>query len=116
MSNNFIQKGDTLTYEAGAAAKEGDVVILGELAIVNAYDVSSGDSGEGHTTGVFELSKKASDAPAQFTAAYWDESKKYVTTTGTGNKQIGIFAEAGVASADTVLVKLYNPFVPYVAP
>ncbi len=98
---NKVQDGSTLTYVAAATIASGAGVLLGGTVFgVNAYNVVSGDSGEAHITGVFNLPKAAVTNNA-FAAAYWDNTNKVTTTSASGNTLIGFYTEAGGSAAVT---------------
>ena len=102
---NFIQRGDTLSFTAAAAASSGDLINLGSgLHGVAAYDVAVGDEGEAVIEGVFELPKVAADVAAAFDLAYFDGSN--ITTDPSGNTLVGVFTQAAAASTLSAAIKL----------
>lgn len=90
---NFIQKGDTLTATAPADVNSGDLVVVGNIIGVAAYDAASGADVEVDVEGVFELPKVLTDVIGQGDKLYWDSSvSKLTKTAGTGSKPLVGFA------------------------
>jgi predicted RecA/RadA family phage recombinase len=86
---NYIQTGDTLTVTAPADVSSGDLVVVGSIIGVAAYDAASGADVEVDTDGVFELPKVVTDVIGQGDKLYWDSSvKKLTKTAGTGSKPL----------------------------
>jgi predicted RecA/RadA family phage recombinase len=105
---NYLQVGGTVTVTAPANVVSGDVVVVGSLVGVAAFDASQNDQVEITTEGVFTLPKKSTDVVATGNLLYWDAVNHYLTlTAGTGSKPL---AGAAVAAAGngvtTVNVKL----------
>lgn len=105
---NYLQRGGTVTVTAPANVSSGDVVVVGALVGVAAFDASQNDQVEITTEGVFTLPKKGTDVMAVGNLLYWDATNHYMTLTpGTGSKPL---ASAAVSAAGngvtTVNVKL----------
>lgn len=105
---NYLQAGGTVTVTAPANVSSGDVVVVGALVGVAAFDASQNDQVEITMEGVFTLPKKSTDVVATGNLLYWDAVNHYLTlTAGTGSKPL---AGAAVAAAGngitTVNVKL----------
>ena len=56
---NYLQRGGTVTVTAPANVSPGDVVVVGALVGVAAFDASQNDEVEITTEGVFTLPKRA---------------------------------------------------------
>jgi predicted RecA/RadA family phage recombinase len=108
MSKNFRQPGDTVTVTAPAVTgcKSGDLIIVGALAGVAAYDAKAGDPVEITLTGVWELAK-ASGQINEGAAVWWDtDDSNVVNASSAGLYPIGA-AVAGAGTNDaTVMVRL----------
>lgn len=98
---NYIGRGDNVTLAAPYARLSGQGMLVGSLFAVASNDVASGATVEGATTGVFDLTKTASQAWTLGVALYWDDTNKAVTTTSTSNTKIGV-AILTAASADVI--------------
>jgi predicted RecA/RadA family phage recombinase len=101
---NFIQEGKTIPVTAPAAVVSGEVVVVGSIVGVAAFDAASGADVEVTVDGVFELLKISSDVIAQGDKLYWDSVQAKLTkTAGTGSKpMVGVATEAAGNSVTTV--------------
>ena len=71
---NFVQSGNTVTLTAPANVKSGEVVNVGSLIGIAAFDAAQNAEVEVSLTGVFEL---AADGPiSQGEAVYWNSVSK----------------------------------------
>lgn len=108
MAKTFIQPGDTVTLTAPAVTgcKSGDLIVVGALAGVAAYDAAAGDPVEVTLTGVWEL-PKASGQVNEGAAVWWSTTTSdVVNASGAGLYPIGA-AVAGAGTNDaTVRVRL----------
>jgi predicted RecA/RadA family phage recombinase len=98
----FIYDGDAIDYTPGANVSAGDVVVQGDLVGVAKRDMVASELGALAVTGVFDFAKSAGVAFTVGQILYWDDTNNVVTTTATGNKQIGKVVRAA-ASADTLV-------------
>ena len=57
-------------------------------------------------TGVYDFLKATNVAYSVGTILYWDDTNNVVTTTATGNKQIGKSVRAAASADTTVRVRL----------
>ncbi len=105
---NYLQAGATVTVTAPANVLSGDVVVVGALVGVAAFDASQNDQVEITTEGVFTLPKKSTDVVAAGNLMYWDAANHYLTlTAGTGSKPLaGVAVAAAGNGVTTVNVKL----------
>jgi predicted RecA/RadA family phage recombinase len=89
---NYIQRGETLTAIAPYNVTSGGGVQVSGTGYVFGIAVNTqnqGDNMEIVVEGVFDLAKDAST----FTNGdyvYWDNTNRVATSTGTGNKKIGV--------------------------
>lgn len=84
---NYIQPGKTVTVTAPATVTSGQLVVVGSLIGVAAYDAAPGAEVEIDTEGVFTLPKVLTDVVAQGDKLFWDSGVAKVTkTAGTGSK------------------------------
>ncbi|OCH31831.1 recombinase RecA [Aliivibrio fischeri] len=103
MAKNFVQDGDTITFVAAAAVSSGEAVVIGDMVAVSINDVSSGEEGVGHTTGVWSLPKASATTIEQGTTVYLKDGEVSTDTTGT---YAGKAWEAGINGHLEIAVKL----------
>ena len=109
MARSYVQPGGTLTLAAPTNVKSGDIVVVGALAGVAAFDALQGVEVEVITEGVFTLPKATPLVLAQGAAAYWDAVAKKITNVATANLLLGVVTETAGTDATTVNVKLVVP-------
>ena len=100
----FIQPGDSLTVSAPYAVTSGQGVLLGALFGIAAYDAAISTTVEIQTEGVFDITKEPALAISAGARVYWDNTNRRITTTATGNYQVGIATLAALAADATVRV------------
>lgn len=71
---NYIQPGKVIDFVAVAAVLSGQVVRVGQLLGVAAGNVASGETGQAHIEGVFEVPKVAGAVVAKGESLTWDAS------------------------------------------
>jgi predicted RecA/RadA family phage recombinase len=91
---NYVQDGEVITVTAPYTVASGAGCLVGSLFGVATSAASSGASVEIKTTGVFDLTTLGTDTPAQGAIAYWDDTNKRLTTTASGNTDVGRFTVA----------------------
>jgi len=105
---NFIQPGDSLglaiPYAGGVTAGQG--VLVGALFGVAAADGAQNAVIECQTKGVFDLTKEPALAITAGARVFWDNSNRRITTTATGNFNVGFATQAALAADATVRVVL----------
>lgn len=104
--NNYIQPGQVMTLAAPYDRTAGQGALVGSLFGVAVNDVDSGDDGEFHTCGVFELAKATGTAWTQGQKLYWDDSNKRFDTVSTVGPLHGVAAEAADSADTTGRVRL----------
>ena len=101
---NFIQPGNSLAiavpYASGVTAGQG--VLVGALFGVAATDGALNATVEAQTQGVFDITKQPSLAITAGARVFWDDTNRRITTTATGNFQVGIATQAALAADTTV--------------
>jgi predicted RecA/RadA family phage recombinase len=112
MATNFRQPGDVLEIVAGATIASGAGVLFGVSFGVAQNAAVSGERIRLRTSGVFNLPKAATIAPAPGALLYWDNAASNVTTTVGSNTKIGFHAGpvASGAGDATVPVRLNGAF------
>ena len=96
---NFVQEGKTITVIAPATVVSGQLVVVGSIVGVAAFDAASGVEVEVSTHGIFELPKVPTDVIGQGDKLYWDSALSQLTkTAGTGSKPL--VGYAGVAAGN----------------
>ncbi|MGV6839277.1 MAG: DUF2190 family protein [Planktomarina sp.] len=105
--NNYIQKGDALTFTAQDDVHAGQGVVQGEFFGVASTDAATGQDFEAFLVGVYNLTR-ATDDPAADTGdlAYWDVQNSAVTTKENGTKAIGAITQPAPAGSVTIEVRL----------
>jgi predicted RecA/RadA family phage recombinase len=98
----FVHDGRWIDYTPGADVAAGDVVVQGDLVGVAVRPLAANQLGALAVAGVFDFAKGAGVAYTVGQILYWDDTNNVVTTTATGNKQIGKVVRAA-ASADTLV-------------
>lgn len=102
----YVQDGDAIDYTPGSAVATGDVVVQGDLVGVVKRPLAANEAGAIEVEGVFDFSKATNVAYTVGTILYWDDTNNLVTTTATGNKQIGKVVRAAATADTTVRVRL----------
>ncbi len=101
---NFIQPGDSLAasipYASGVTSGQG--MLVGALFGVAAVDGAQNAVIEVATKGVFGLTKEPALAITAGARVFWDNTNRRITTTATGNFQVGLAVLAALA-ADTIV-------------
>jgi len=105
---NFTHDGKTVTLTAPVDILSGDVVVVGSIVGIAAYNAATGLDVDVDRVGVFTLPKTLTDVITQGAKLYYDSGTKKVTITpGTGSKPfIGIAESAagnGVATVSVIL-------------
>lgn len=104
----FVQPGNSLNvavpYSGGVTAGQG--VLVGALFGVAAVDGAQNAAIEVATQGVFDVTKQPSLAITAGARVFWDDTNRRITTTATGNYQVGIATAAALAADSTVRVWL----------
>ncbi len=107
---NFVQEGKTITVAAPATVASGQLVVVGSIVGVAAFDAASGAEVEITVEGVFELPKVATDVIVQGDKLYWDSGQAMLTkTAGTGSKPMVGVATAGAGNGVTTVNCLLMP-------
>lgn len=107
MARNYVQEGDVLDYNAGAAAVvSGSVVVMAKRIGVALGDIPAHETGSVSVTGVWIVPKLSTDVVAMGDLLYWDADDFRMTTTAGGNVQAGYAAAAAGAGAAAVRIKI----------
>ena len=102
----FVQDGCSIDYTPGTAVASGDVVVQGDLVGVAKRPIAANELGSLSVDGVFDFAKATNVAFTVGTILYWDDTNNLVTTTATGNKQIGKVVRAAATTDPTVRVRM----------
>ena len=101
---NYVQPGDSLAlavpYAGGVTSGQG--VLVGALFGVAAVDGVQNAVIECQTKGVFDITKEPALGITAGARVFWDNTNRRLTTTATGNFQVGIAAVAALAADATV--------------
>lgn len=103
---NFVQKGDVVTLTAPYNVLSGQGVLVGKLFGVATNSADNGAAVEVKLNGVFDLAALNTDTGGVGTPMYWDNTKKYLTTTATNNTLVGCLLAAKANGDTTVRVRL----------
>lgn len=103
----YWQRGEALDYvNAGTEKIEANtVIVLGSRIGVAGMEISPGELGTLHVTGVYSMPKDSGEISAG-ADVYYSETDGEITTTSDGNVKAGFACEAASASDTTVLVKI----------
>jgi len=102
---NFVQPGVTLTLVAPYDVNPGDGLLVGSLFGYAKGKAASGSPIETLTEGVVD-GGKAAGAVTQGAKLYWDNTAKVLTTTASGNTQVGVATQAAASGDATARIKL----------
>ena len=91
-------------YSGGILSGQG--MLVGAFLGVAASDAAQNASVECETRGEFELAKEPALAISQGARVFWDNTNRRITTTATGNFQVGLCTVAALAADTTVRVML----------
>ena len=91
-------------YAGGILSGQG--MLVGAFFGVTASDAAQNASVECETRGEFELTKEPSLAISQGARVFWDDTNRRITTTATGNFQVGLCTVAALTADATVRVML----------
>ncbi len=108
----YVQPGNTITLTAPYDVTSGDGLLVGAIFGIASGDALTGSEVEVVTTGVFDLTKAASQAWAVGDKVYWDNTNRVATKTATANTLIGVavLAVGGTASETTGRVRLNGSY------
>jgi predicted RecA/RadA family phage recombinase len=91
-------------YAGGILSGQG--MLVGAFFGVAAADAAQNALVECETRGEFELPKEPALAISQGARLFWDDTNRRLTTTATGNFQVGLATAAAGASDATVRIML----------
>ncbi len=108
----YVQPGNTITLSAPYDVTSGDGLLVGAIFGIASGDALTGSEVEVVTTGIFDLTKAASQAWAVGDKVYWDNTNRVATKTATANTLIGVavLAVGGTASETTGRVRLNGSY------
>ena len=105
---NYVQPGNSLAiavpYAGGILSGQG--VLVGALFGFSAVDGAQNAIIEAATQGVFDITKEPALAITAGARVFWDNTNRRITTTATGNFQVGIASLAALAAVISVWVWL----------
>lgn len=104
MTKTFVQPGDSINMTAPYAVTAGQGVLVGAIFGVAANDAAISTAVEIATKGVFDITKQPSLAISAGVRVFWDDTNRRITTTATGNYQVGMATVAALAADATVRV------------
>ena len=91
-------------YSGGVLSGQG--MLVGAFFGVAASDAAQNAPVECETRGEFELTKEPALAISQGARVFWDNTNRRITTTATGNFQVGLCTVAALAADAMVRVML----------
>lgn len=103
---NYVQRGENLTFTAAAAFVSGQAVLVGSVFGVVSAAVAIGAQFTLVVEGVFELPRAAALTVAEGAKLYWDNAAKNVTTVVAANTLIGACMVASVPGDTTIITYL----------
>ena len=99
---NYVQKGENLTFTAPAALVAGQAVLIGNTFVIATSAAASGAQFTGVVRGVFDLPRAAALTIAEGAKLYWDNAAKNITNVVGTNTLVGSCVVASI-SADTTI-------------
>lgn len=102
----FVHEGAAIDYTPTADVSAGDVIVQGDLIGVARLDIKANVLGALAVIGVFDFAKATNVAYTVGQILYWDDTNDIVSTTATGNKQIGKVVRAAATTDPTVRARL----------
>ena len=114
---NFVQEGETVTVTAPAVTgcKSGDLIIVGALAGVAAYDAAAGEPVEVVTEGVFTLPKASGQILEGARVWFNATSGEIENASGAGLYPVGVAVRLAGTNDASVRVRLDGVAVAAVA-
>lgn len=106
MSKNFVADGDIIRMTAPYALTSGQGALVGALFGIAQHDAAISTSVALGMEGVYDITKEPSLAISAGVRVFWDDTNKRITTTATGNFQVGFCTVAALAADTTVRVLL----------
>ena len=91
-------------YSGGILSGQG--MLVGAFFGVAASDAAQNASVDCETRGEFEFTKEPALAISQGARVFWDNTNRRITTTATGNFQVGLCTVAALAADAAVRVML----------
>jgi predicted RecA/RadA family phage recombinase len=105
MQARFLHDGKAIDYFPATDILAGSVVIIGELIGVAKMDIVAGHLGAVHVSGVYDVTKGATEIPLG-SKVYWDDVAKQATITAGTNKLLGISVRLALAESESVYVRI----------
>lgn len=105
MQATFVHDGTTIDHTPASAIAAGEVVVLGNVALVAKGPIEANRLGALATCGVFDFVKQSGVAFSVGDAIYWDDNNNYANKTTTG-AYVGIAVAAADANAGRVRGRL----------
>lgn len=102
----FVHNGLNIDHTPTADVAPGDVIVQGDLVAVACRAIAANTLGALAVSGVFDFAKATNVAYTVGQILYWDNTNDIVTTTATGNKQIGKVVRAAATTDPTVRARL----------
>ena len=102
MATNFVQKGETIQFTAGATSSSGDVVVIGNQIGICVNNVASGALGVANMTGVYTVPKVSAAVIAA------GESVIYDVSAGAFDDNLATPATGDISGACTAWVSAGN--------
>lgn len=103
---NFVQKGDTMEFVAGAAIASGEPVIVGDMVGISMGVYASAEVGVLSIEGVFSLDATNAEGALRGEAMYYDGGSGKVTNVAGSLKKIGHAHSDQDGGTDKIDIKL----------
>jgi predicted RecA/RadA family phage recombinase len=99
--NNYVQPGRVIDAAMPYDRTSGDGVLVGTALFGVCVDTkTSGQTGPIATEGVYDITKATNQALAIGARAYWDNTNKRITTTSSGNLEVGVCVGTAAGTTD----------------
>lgn len=103
---NYIQDGDTITVNAPADVKSGEVVSVGSIFGFAKNSALAGEKVPVKVTGVFEAPVLAASDVAQGDPVYFDGTVLTADSDGGANTEVGCATDAAVSDGTEALTNV----------
>jgi predicted RecA/RadA family phage recombinase len=107
---NFIQNGDTITLLAPHNLISGDGMLVGAIFGIACNDALAGTEIEAKLTGVFTMSKAATESWSAGDLIYWDKAANLATSIAGSNALIGVSIASAANLSAVGTVRLNGTF------
>jgi predicted RecA/RadA family phage recombinase len=106
MATNYVGKGDSVQYTAGANLTSGQPVLMGDVLGICLTAIASGAVGSVALQGVYTVAKNSAEAWAIGDILFWDAGSSVLTKTASTHKPVGHAFAVAANPSSTGQIKL----------